>query len=49
MSAASASRAPRSWLSETANDVGRWLSWHWHTIVLDALERLHAQAVTAQP
>lgn len=42
-------RAQLHTLHQTANDVGRWLSWHWHTIVLDALERLHAQAVTAQP
>ncbi|MBT2409862.1 ANTAR domain-containing protein [Streptomyces sp. ISL-12] len=34
-------------LQQTGTDVGRWLSWHWHTVVLDALERLHAQAVSA--
>ncbi|MZD56349.1 ANTAR domain-containing protein [Streptomyces sp. SID5606] len=28
----------------TGADVGRWLSWHWNTVVLDALERLHATA-----
>nr|WP_254399282.1 GAF domain-containing protein [Streptomyces sp. AC602_WCS936] len=31
-------------LQQTGDDVGRWLSWHWNTIVLDALERLHATA-----
>ncbi len=31
-------------LQQTGTDVGRWLSWHWNTVVLDALERLHATA-----
>ncbi|MDG9719777.1 ANTAR domain-containing protein [Streptomyces sp. DH24] len=35
-------------LQQTGTNVGRWLSWHWHTAVRDALERLHAQAVSAQ-
>ncbi|MFF9105215.1 ANTAR domain-containing protein [Streptomyces rubrogriseus] len=34
-------------LQQTGTDVGRWLSWHWHTVVLDALEHLHTQAVGA--
>ncbi|MEW2266282.1 ANTAR domain-containing protein [Streptomyces sp. NPDC047853] len=28
-------------LQQTGTDIGRWLSWHWNTVVLDALERLH--------
>ncbi|MEU1189606.1 ANTAR domain-containing protein [Streptomyces sp. NPDC005859] len=31
-------------LRQTGLDVGRWLAWHWNTIVLDALEQLHATA-----
>ncbi len=31
-------------LQQTGTDVGRWLSWHWNTVVLDALERLHTTA-----
>ncbi|MEU0076168.1 ANTAR domain-containing protein [Streptomyces sp. NPDC006332] len=31
-------------LQQTGADTGRWLSWHWYTIVLDALERLHFTA-----
>ncbi|MFE6286573.1 GAF and ANTAR domain-containing protein [Streptomyces sp. NPDC057877] len=31
-------------LRQTGTDVGRWLSWHAHTVVLDALEHLHATA-----
>jgi hypothetical protein len=40
------SRPQLAALQQTGTDVGRWLSWHWDTIVLDALERLHAQAVS---
>ncbi|MFD9393016.1 ANTAR domain-containing protein [Streptomyces sp. NPDC060000] len=29
-------------LRQTGLDVGRWLAWHWNTVVLDALEYLHA-------
>ncbi|MFV0132058.1 ANTAR domain-containing protein [Streptomyces sp. HMX87] len=35
-------------LQQTGTDVGRWLAWHWHTVVLDALEQLHATATTAR-
>ncbi|MFJ9023427.1 ANTAR domain-containing protein [Streptomyces sp. NPDC102259] len=31
-------------LRQTGSDVGRWLAWHWNTVVLDALEQLHAAA-----
>ncbi|MET7322770.1 GAF and ANTAR domain-containing protein [Streptomyces sp. NPDC005549] len=41
------SRPQLTALQQTGSDVGRWLSWHWDTVVLDALERLHAQAVGA--
>lgn len=41
------SRAQLAALQQTGIDAGRWLSWHWHTVVLDALEHLHAQAVGA--
>ncbi|MDQ0583476.1 ANTAR domain-containing protein [Streptomyces rishiriensis] len=34
-------------LERTGSDVGRWLSWHWNTVVLDALEHLHATATGA--
>lgn len=29
-------------LRQTGHDVGRWLAWHWNTVVLDALEHLHS-------
>ncbi|MFF1441308.1 ANTAR domain-containing protein [Streptomyces sp. NPDC058295] len=32
-------------LRQTGSDVGRWLAWHWNTVVLDALEYLHATAL----
>ncbi|MGQ4368750.1 ANTAR domain-containing protein [Streptomyces violaceoruber] len=32
-------------LQQTGTDAGRWLSWHWNTVVLDALERLHTTAI----
>ena len=38
------SRAQLAALWQTGVDSGRWLSWHWNTIVLDALEQLHATA-----
>lgn len=41
------SRLQLAALQQTGTDVGRWLSWHWDTVVLDALERLHVQAVGA--
>ncbi|WAU83266.1 GAF and ANTAR domain-containing protein [Streptomyces sp. Qhu-G9] len=31
-------------LWQTGVDSGRWLSWHWNTVVLDALEQLHTTA-----
>lgn len=31
-------------LDVISRDAGRWLVWHWHTIVLDALEHLHQSA-----
>ncbi|GAA3310335.1 hypothetical protein GCM10020295_77150 [Streptomyces cinereospinus] len=37
-------RAQLTALQRTGSDTGRWLSWHWHTVVLDALEDLHAAA-----
>ncbi|TDT42132.1 GAF domain-containing protein [Streptomyces sp. BK208] len=39
-------RAQLAALQQTGTDVGRWLSWHWRTVVLDALEHLHTQAVS---
>jgi hypothetical protein len=41
------SRPQLTALHQTGSDVGRWLSWHWDTVVLDALERLHAEALGA--
>lgn len=41
------SRLQLAAFQQTGTDVGRWLSWHWDTVVLDALERLHVQAVGA--
>jgi hypothetical protein len=35
-------------LQQLGVDAGRWLSWHWHTVVLDALEHLHATTTGAQ-
>lgn len=32
-------------LRQTGSDVGRWLAWHWTTVVLDALEHVHAAAL----
>ncbi|MEU1053264.1 ANTAR domain-containing protein [Streptomyces sp. NPDC005876] len=29
-------------LHQAGTDTGRWLAWHWYTVVLDALERIHA-------
>ncbi|CAM5709285.1 hypothetical protein STENM36S_03418 [Streptomyces tendae] len=40
-------RAQLTALQQAATDVSRWLSWHWRTVVLDALELLHAQAISA--
>ncbi|PSM45411.1 antitermination regulator [Streptomyces dioscori] len=40
-------RAQLAALETVGTQVGRWLLWHRHTIVLDALEQLHA-AATAQ-
>ncbi|MFH8462861.1 GAF and ANTAR domain-containing protein [Streptomyces sp. NPDC017991] len=40
-------RAQLAALEAVGTQVGRWLLWHRHTIVLDALEQLHA-AATAQ-
>ncbi|MFE7037524.1 GAF and ANTAR domain-containing protein [Streptomyces sp. NPDC057621] len=40
-------RAQLAALEALGTQVGRWLLWHRHTIVLDALEQLHA-AATAQ-
>ncbi|MFI5972602.1 GAF and ANTAR domain-containing protein [Streptomyces sp. NPDC051452] len=34
----------RDALHSAATTVGRWLSWHRHTVVLDALEHLHSTA-----
>lgn len=31
-------------LDVIGRDAGRWLVWHWHTIVLDALEHVHQSA-----
>ncbi|MFE9703172.1 ANTAR domain-containing protein [Streptomyces sp. NPDC005930] len=39
-------RAQLAALQQTGSDVGGWLSWHWRTVVLDALEHLHTQAVS---
>ncbi|MEU7427535.1 GAF domain-containing protein [Streptomyces sp. NPDC040750] len=36
--------AQRDALHSAATTVGRWLSWHRHTVVLDALEHLHSTA-----
>lgn len=33
---------------QTGAHTGRWLSWHWNTVVLDALERLHATATATR-
>ncbi|MGW6007546.1 GAF and ANTAR domain-containing protein [Streptomyces sp. NPDC055210] len=41
------SRAQLAALEAVGTQVGRWLLWHRHTMVLDALEQLHATA-TAQ-
>ncbi|MEU9169686.1 ANTAR domain-containing protein [Streptomyces sp. NPDC048420] len=40
-------RAQLAALQQTGADTGRWLSWHWYTVVLDALESLHATATGA--
>ncbi|MER6348738.1 ANTAR domain-containing protein [Streptomyces sp. NPDC001595] len=37
-------RAQLAALERTGADVGRWLSWHRHTVVRDALEHLHRSA-----
>ncbi|MFI5872679.1 ANTAR domain-containing protein [Streptomyces sp. NPDC051445] len=36
-------------LRQTGLDVGRWLAWHWNTVVLDALEHLHSTATRGRP
>jgi hypothetical protein len=37
-------RAQLHALHQAGTDTGRWLAWHWYTVVLDALERVHATA-----
>ncbi|MEU9556273.1 ANTAR domain-containing protein [Streptomyces fumanus] len=37
-------RAQLHALHQAGTDTGRWLAWHWYTVVLDALEHLHATA-----
>lgn len=41
-------RAQLAALQQTGTDAGRWLSWHRSTVVLDALEHLHATATDAR-
>ncbi|MFJ7151507.1 ANTAR domain-containing protein [Streptomyces sp. NPDC100445] len=42
-------RAQTAALEGAGADAGRWLSWHRGTVVLDALEHLHAAAIAVRP